>query len=130
MQQNNQESFDYQTDKIDLKKLYNSLLARKLLIFSLTGFVTLLAIIYALKITPTYKATSSFTSPNQFSILNLNRLDLADESKESVFSKYLTLLSSKEFQKKVFIGNVSNKKVSQELTKSMFYPKLLNGYLF
>ena len=53
MQQSNQETYSHQTDENDLKKLFNSLVARKLLILGLTGFVTLLAIIIALNLTPT-----------------------------------------------------------------------------
>ena len=58
MQQSNQEIYPYQTDEIDLKKLFNSLVARKNFIFGLTGFVTLLAIMYALNLTPIYKTTT------------------------------------------------------------------------
>ena len=37
MQQDNQQTYPYQSDEIDLKKLLNSLVARKYLIFGLTG---------------------------------------------------------------------------------------------
>ena len=56
MQQKNKEIYPYQNDEIDLRKLFNSLVEKKLFIFSVTVFVTLLAIIYALRITPTYEA--------------------------------------------------------------------------
>jgi uncharacterized protein involved in exopolysaccharide biosynthesis len=103
MQQSNQEPYPYQTDEIDLRKLINSLVAKKLFIFGLTGFVTLLAIIYALNLTPTYKAISSFISPSDSSIININKLELTIESKESVFTDYLTFLSSQEIQREVFL---------------------------
>ena len=102
MQQSNQESYP-QTDEIDLRKFINSLVARKLLIFGFTAFVTLLAIIYALNLTPTYKTISSFTSPSDSSIINLNKLKLTNESKDSVFKSYLTHLSSKDLQTKIFL---------------------------
>ncbi len=104
MQQDNQQTYPYQTDEIDLRKLFNSLLARKFFIFGVTGFATLLAIIYALNLTPTYKTVSLFTSPSDSSIINLNKLQLTTETKKSVFSKFLTELSSKEFQTKVFLN--------------------------
>ena len=101
MQHSNQEP--YKTDEFDLVKLINLLVLRKLFIFGLTGFVTLLAIIYVSNITPTYKSTSLFTSPSAISILNLHKIGLTEESKESVFSRYLTSLSSKDVQIKVFL---------------------------
>ena len=99
MQQNNQQIYPYQTDEIDLRKLFNSLLARKFFIFGLTGFVTLLAIIYALNLPPTYKVVSSFTSPSDSSILNINKLELTTETKDSItetkdsiFTNFLTIM--------------------------------------
>jgi len=103
MQERNQELYPYHTDEIDLRKLFNTLLARKLFILCFTGLVTLLAIIYALNLTPTYKATTSFTAPSDYSILYINRLPLTSETNNSVFSNFLSLLSSREFQTKVFL---------------------------
>ena len=77
MPQSKQEAHIYQEDEIDLRSLFNSLVARKLLIFGLTGFVTLLAIIYSNNLTPTYKTTSLFVSPNDSSIININKLNHA-----------------------------------------------------
>ena len=108
MQQSNQEIYSYPRDEFDLKKILNSLVARKLLIFGLTAFVTLIAIIVVFNIPPIYKAVSSFTSPSDSSLNNLNKLQLTSNSIESVsnelvFTNFLTLLSSKEFQTKIFI---------------------------
>ncbi len=50
----------YQEDEIDLKQLFRSLADRKWFIFGFTGFITALAIAYALSIPPTYKASISF----------------------------------------------------------------------
>ena len=102
MQQNSQKENTYQESEFDLIKLINNLLARKFLIFGLTGFITLLSIIYSLNLTPNYKVTTSITSPSDSSIININKLGLISETKESIFSNYLTTLSSQEFQKKVF----------------------------
>ena len=103
MQQNKQEVHIYQEDKIDLRAIFNSLVAKRFLIAGLTGFVTVLAILYALNIVPTYKSSSLFTSPSNISITNINKVHLVDETKESIFSKFLTLLSSKELQKIAFV---------------------------
>ena len=102
MDQNNQEIYSYQNDEIDLRKLFNSLVEKKLFIFSVTALVTLLAIIYVKTISPIYNATSEFSLPNESSILSINRLELINESKESVFADFLNLLSSQDIQRKVF----------------------------
>ena len=105
MQQSNQEIYSYPRDEFDLKKILNSLVARKLLIFGLTAFVTLLAIIVLSYFPPIYKAVSSFTSPSDSSIININKLQLTQESRESVFSTFLTALASPDLQKKVLREN-------------------------
>ena len=68
MQQSKHEVHSYQDNEIDLRALFNSLVARKFLIAGLTAFVTILAAQYALNLTPSYKAISSFTSPSLNSI--------------------------------------------------------------
>ena len=103
MEQSKQEAQNYQEDEIDLRALFNSLVARKFLIAGLTGFVTVLAILVALNLAPTYKASSSLTSPSEISVTTVNRLILSNETKESIFSKFLTHLSSKELQKIAFV---------------------------
>jgi len=103
MQQSDQEIYPYQTDEIDLRALFNSLVARKFLIAGLTGFVTFVAILFALNLTPTYQVASSFTSPNQSSVISINKLGFTDETKASVFSAFLTQLSSKDLQREHFV---------------------------
>ena len=103
MQQSKQEVHSYQEDEIDLRALFNSLVARRFLIAGLTGFVTVLAILYANNLTPTYKAISSFTSPSSISVTTINKLNLTTETKDSIFSEFLTKLSSKDLQKLAFI---------------------------
>jgi len=103
MQQSDQEIYPYQTDEIDLRALFNSLVARKFLIAGLTGFVTVVAILYALILTPTYQVASSFTSPNQSSVISVNKLGVTAETRESVFSLFLTKLSSRSLQREHFV---------------------------
>jgi chain length determinant protein (polysaccharide antigen chain regulator) len=103
MQQSDQEIYPYQTDEIDLRASFNSLVARKFLIAGLTGFVTVLAILYALNLAPTYQVTSTFTSPNEGSIISINKLGMTEETKNSVFSSFLTRLSSKDLQRELFV---------------------------
>jgi LPS O-antigen subunit length determinant protein (WzzB/FepE family) len=103
MPQSKQEAHIYQEDEIDLRSLFNSLVARRFLIAGLTGFATVLAILYALNLAPTYQVSSSFTSPSEMSVTTINKLNLTSETKESVFSKFLIQLSSKELQKIAFV---------------------------
>jgi len=103
MEKEKQEAHIYQEDEIDLIALFNSLVARRFLIAGLTGFVTVLAILYALNLAPTYKASSSFTSPSEMSVTTINKLHLVNDTKESIFSKFLTQLSSKDLQKIAFV---------------------------
>ena len=98
----------YQEDEIDLKQLFRSLTQRKWFIFGFTGFVTALAVTYALSIPPTYQASISFVSPSQSSILQLNKVKLTSETSETsetVYRKFLNTMISSNFQKKVFEDN-------------------------
>ena len=105
MQQSNQEINPYQTDEIDLGKIAKLLKERRWFILGFTGIVTLLAIVYALSLPSPYVSITSVVSPNQSSVLSLNRFPLTSETSETIFSNYLRKLSEKEFQKKVFYGN-------------------------
>ena len=105
MQQSKQEVHSYQEDEIDLRALFNSLVAKRFLIAGLTGFVTVIVTLYSFIQTPTpiYEATSSFTSPSTISVTTINKLNLTTETKDSIFSEFLTKLSSKDLQKLAFI---------------------------
>ena len=128
MQQSQQEVQNYQEDEIDLKALVFSLIERKFLIAGLTGFVTILTILYALTLSPNYQATTSFTSAPSSTIAEMARLTYIDEqpsitknevsgdytlneiaseiiTKNSIFTSFLTSVSSQKLQKNVFLEN-------------------------
>ena len=106
MQQDNQQTYPYQTDEIDLRKLIKPLKKYRWGIFGFTGIVTLLAIIYVLRLPPSpYLVTTSFLSPNQSSVMSLNRFPLTNETSESIFTSYLKKLSSINLQRKIFFEN-------------------------
>ena len=65
MEQSKQEVQYYHVDGVALRAIFNSLVARRFLIAGLTGFMTVLAILVALNLAPTYKASSSLTSPSR-----------------------------------------------------------------
>ena len=103
MQQDNHQTYPYQTDEIDLRKLAKSLKERRWFIFGFTGIVTLLAIVYVLLLLPpsiSYTATTSFLSPSQSSVMSLNRFPLTNETSESIFTIYLKKTIVNKFTKK------------------------------
>jgi LPS O-antigen subunit length determinant protein (WzzB/FepE family) len=94
--------------EIDLRELLVSIASRKKFIIGFTAIVTVLAILYALSITPTYKASISFLSPSQSSALELNKIKLNSENSENsetIYKKFLNKIMSREFQRKVFNEN-------------------------
>jgi len=105
MQQSKQKVQNYQEDEIDLRVLAYSLIERKFLILGLTAFITALAALYTTTFTPTYQATSSFSTASSSSITNLNTLIYKKETKNSIFSSFLSMLESQDLQKKVFTEN-------------------------
>ena len=95
----------YQNDEIDLRELLVSIASRKKFIIGFSAIVTVLAILYALSITPTYKACISFLSPSQSSVIELNKIKLSSETGGTVYRKFLNKFMSREFQRKVFDEN-------------------------
>jgi uncharacterized protein involved in exopolysaccharide biosynthesis len=121
---NNQTISEYQEDEIDLKQLFRSLVDRKWFIFGFTSFITVLAVAYAVSIPPTYKANISFLSPNQSSVLQLNKIKLTSETSETsetIYRKYLNKVMSKQFQRKIFDENnyLSRLNPSEELIENI-----------
>lgn len=96
-----QQNYD-QEDEIDLKQLVNTLADRKKFIFKFTGTVTILAILYALLVTPTYETSISFVSPTNDSIALLNKTKLTKFTKQEVYKEFLNLFNSRKFQREVF----------------------------
>ena len=104
MQQDNQQTYPYQTDEIDLRKLAKSLKERRWFIFGFTCFVTLLAIVYVLLLPPpsiSYIATTSFTKPSKSSFI-LNNDKIPSVTRESIYSSFLDNIIIESLQKKVF----------------------------
>jgi len=110
MQRSSQEIDTYEEDEINLSKLFGELLAKRNFIFASTVVLTFLAIIYVFNIEPTYKASSSFTSPDDSSIIYVNQIlnnsfsdSMENEISSVLFSRFLTLLSSPDTHKEIFI---------------------------
>jgi len=106
MNNSNHEINSLHEDGISLFKILQPLLKRKLFIIGFTGLVTLSSILYLQTLPPIYKASTSFIAPSKNEISTLNQLpSLETLTKTEVFNKFLTVLSTKEFQKKILVEN-------------------------
>ena len=105
MQHSKQEVTSSQENEINLIKLFNFILEKKILLASLTFLITALSIIYVLNLKPKYQIITKFVPTSKISIANLNELAYTTESKESIFSDFLIQVSSQDVQKKIFIEN-------------------------
>ena len=105
MKNNSIESRYHHEDEVNLINILKSIIERKWLVLGLTGFFTLLAYIYTLSFTPYYVKTIDLTSPDESTVVVLNKLKLMDEDRKTIYSRFLTKLTSTEFQKKVFFEN-------------------------
>ena len=103
MQNKTGEEHYFQNNEIDLRKLFSSLVPRIPLIVSITVLVTLVAIFYALNLTPSYKATSSFVLPSESSLSTINKSAYTSQTRESVFTNFLTKLMSQKVHRDVFL---------------------------
>jgi len=113
---NNNNSKQYVNDEIDLRKIFKLFKERSRFILSFTGVITLITIVYVLFSTtpPTqYKFEISFLKPSAISVINLNDDGLLNESDDSIFSVFLTNISSKSLQKEVFINGGYAEKLSK-----------------
>jgi len=128
MQQAPVEQNYYQEDEIDLKQLFRSLADRKWFIFGFTSLITVLAIAYALSIAPTYKATTSFLSPNESSVIQLNRIKLTSETSETIYRKFLNKVMSSQFQRKIFDENDYLSKLNPDNKPIKNLNSLINGF--
>ena len=101
MKTDNKEENTGKVFKIDLFELVFSLEKRKIFIASLTGFITVLSIIYSINIEPTYAAKASLSSPNDGSIIQINSQEYIKETKDSIYSKFMEQLVSRDLQLQV-----------------------------
>ena len=105
MEQSKQKVNAYQDNKIPLRIILNAIADRKFLITGLTSFFTVLAILYSLTLSQLYQSSYTFSAPSKNSMVNINELIYIDEVEDSVLSSFITILSSKKFQKEVFLEN-------------------------
>jgi len=86
--------------RINLITLLKDLFSRWLIIISITAFFTFVGIYYAIQIPSKYSTTSSFNLPLEENNSNLNNVQ--SFTNQDIFEKFLSLITSKEFQIKVF----------------------------
>ena len=103
--QSNHEANNYQEHEIDLKAAVSFFIERKFLILGLTACITVLAYLYSTTMMVTYQATLSVKSPSSIMITDINKLIYTSESKRSILSSFLTVVTSQDLQKNVFVEN-------------------------
>ncbi|MDA8905409.1 hypothetical protein N9I58_03005 [Candidatus Thioglobus sp.] len=100
-------------ERIDLRGALRSLKNQGRFIFGFTSVVTLITIIYFLSLnspSAKYDIKTYFVKPSTSSAIKLNQNYFLDETTSSMFYQFLNNVSSKSFQKKVFIeGDYLNK---------------------
>jgi len=97
-------------DKIKVKTLITSILGKSKFILSFTIFFTVLASLYSIGITPTYKASTYITYPSDVSVAKINNLEYITVTEKSLLFDYLNLFSHKKEQKQFFNeGNFATK---------------------
>ena len=131
MQQDNHQTYPYQTDEIDLRKLAKSLKERRWFIFGFTGFVTLLAIVYVLLLPPpsiSYIATTSFTKPSKSSFI-LNNDKIPSVTRESIYSSFLDNIIIESLQKKVFTEGDYLSRLNKQNEPVGDVDKYISGFL-
>jgi len=92
----------YQDDEINLADIFTVLLNKAKFIIAVTASIAVAAIIYALSLSPTYSVSSSFLSPNQSSIIELNKSGFLVETKDSVYRQFINNILSSKVQRQVF----------------------------
>ena len=131
MQQDNQQTYPYQADEIDLRKLAKSLKERRWFIFGFTGFVTLLAIVYVLLLPPpsiSYIATTSFTKPSTSSFILIND-KIPSVTRESIYSSFLDNIIIESLQKKVFTEGDYLSRLNKQNEPVGDVDKYISGFL-
>jgi chain length determinant protein (polysaccharide antigen chain regulator) len=92
----------YQDDEINLADIFAVLLNKAKFIIAVTVSITVISIIYVLSLSPTYSVSSSFLSPNQSSIIELNKSGILAETNDSVYRQFINNILSSKVQRQVF----------------------------
>jgi len=92
----------YQDDEINLADIFAVLLNKAKFIIAVTVSIAVISIIYVLSLSPTYSVSSSFLSPNQSSIIELNKSGILAETNDSVYRQFINNILSSKVQRQVF----------------------------
>jgi uncharacterized protein involved in exopolysaccharide biosynthesis len=117
----------HKEDEIDLRQVAKSLKERSRFIFGFTGIVTLAVIVYVLSQANQvvqYKIETSFLKPSDKVVLQLNKFQLLNETKDSIYTRFLNLVGSKSFQKSVFLDGVMSINSMKQMNQLMMLKRL------
>ena len=92
----------YQDDEINLADIFAVLLNKAKFIIAVTVSIAVISIIFVFSLSPTYSVSSSFLSPNQSSIIELNKSGILAETNDSVYRQFINNILSSKVQRQVF----------------------------
>ena len=118
---------DTNQNYIDLKPYFKILFKRIKLIAIFTCLVTIISIIYASSLKPTYEVFFKFKPPIRTAFLNIDsnidEQQLRLEREETAFVHFVNLLSSPNFQKNIYL----DKTLQMDNTNDEFLNKFINS---
>ena len=116
---------------INLFDLLNTLIKGKILIISITFFVTVFTALNVHNKSAVYEAYAMFLSPNEESVSEINTLNFMSETKNTILDKFLSLIDSQTFKIQAFNeGNFIEKfDLSEIPANSIQYQEFINGFI-
>ena len=103
--ENNNKIIFFKDGEISFSASLQYLLLKKFRIFTSTAILLICSIIYIQNLTPIYSSYAQLQLPSNGLIIELNKNDLLNQTKESILKHVLSLVQSTEYQKRIFIDN-------------------------
>ena len=119
-------------DEVSIRQILRSLPKYTKFIFFFVAIPTLIALynLLAFEVPPqTYKAQNEFVPPTLISVLNVNRFNILDETRQTIFANFLTKITSKSLQKKVFFQSNILSRMNLESESLDFQNKFASDFV-
>ena len=119
-------------DEVSIRQILRSLPKYTKFIFFFVAIPTLIALynLLVFEVPPqTYKAQNEFVPPTLISVLNVNRFNILDETRQTIFANFLTKITSKSLQKKVFFQSNILSRMNLESESLDFQNKFASDFV-